>query len=335
MCKPYPSPVNTSQLETELTSHPDRHFVNFLMRGFNDGFDAGITKLPVIPYICKNLLSATKQPQSTMELLQTELERGYVIGPYDFIPFSCYRISPIGIAVGKYSGKKRLIVDLSAPHDNEIHASLNELINKEEFSLSYVTIDNAIKIIVKCGKGAQMCKVDIRDAFKLIPIKESLWPFYGIQWDGRYYFYTKLVFGSRSSPKIFDFLSEALCWILRNNYNVQHVLHLLDDFLTIDNPDYLSERTMAISTLVFNKLNIPLSVHKTAGPATVLEYLGVVLDSIQMEARLPLDKVKRISSLLETFINRSSCTKRELLSLLGHLNLHVESFIRDVHLCHI
>ena len=77
---------------------------------------------------------------------------------------------------------------------------------------------------------------------------------------------------------------------------------------------------MAILTLVFNKLNIPLSVHKTAGPATVLEYLGVVLDSIQMEARLPLDKVKRISSLLETFINRSSCTKRELLSLLGHLN---------------
>ena len=185
MCKPTPSPVNTSQLETELTSHPDRHSVNFLMRGFNDGFDTGITKLPVIPYICKNLLSATKQPQSTMELLQTELERGYVIGPYDFIPFSCYRISPIGIAVGKYSGKKRLIVDLSAPRDNEIHASLNELINKEDFSLSYVTIDNAIKIIVKCGKGAQMCKVDIRDAFKLIPIKESLWPFYGIQWDGR------------------------------------------------------------------------------------------------------------------------------------------------------
>ena len=320
MCKPTPSPVNTSQLETELTSHPDRHFVNFLMRGFNDGFDTGITKLPVIPYICKNLLSATKQPQSTMELLQTELERGYVIGPYDFIPFSCYRISLIGIAVGKYSGKKRLIVDLSAPHDNEIHASLNELINKEDFSLSYVTIDNAIKIIVECGKGAQMCKVDIRDAFKLIPINESLWPFYGIQWDGRYYFYTKLVFGSRSSPKIFDFLSEALCWILRNNYNVQHVLHLLDDFLTIDNPDYLSERTMAILTLVFNKLNIPLSVHKTTGPATVLEYLGVVLDSIQMEARLPLDKIKRISSLLETFINRSSCTKRELLSLLGHLN---------------
>ena len=66
-----------------------------------------------------------------------------------------------------------------------------------------------------------------------------MWPFYGMQWDGRYYFYTKLVFGSRSSPKIFDFLSKALYWILLNNYIVKHVLHLLDDFLNTDNPDFL------------------------------------------------------------------------------------------------
>ena len=55
------------------------------MRGFNDGFDTGIAKLPVIPLICKNLLSAMKQLQSTMESLQTELDLEYVIGPYDSI----------------------------------------------------------------------------------------------------------------------------------------------------------------------------------------------------------------------------------------------------------
>ena len=35
---------------------------------------------------------------------------------------------------------------MSAPHDNDCHPSLNELINKEDLSLS-VTIDSAIKII--------------------------------------------------------------------------------------------------------------------------------------------------------------------------------------------
>ena len=45
-------------------------------------------------------------------------------------------------------------MDMSAPHENDLHPSLNELINKEECSLSYVTIDNAIRKIKKLGKGA-------------------------------------------------------------------------------------------------------------------------------------------------------------------------------------
>ena len=40
----------------------------------------------------------------------------------------------------------------------------------------------------------------------------------------------------------------AICWILKHNYNIENVLHLLDDFLTIDRPDSFAERTMAILT---------------------------------------------------------------------------------------
>ena len=204
---------------------------------------------------------------------------------------------------------------MSAPHDNDIHPSSNELINKEEFSLSYVTIDDAIRIIKKLGKGALMCKVDLMDAFKNLNVAEHLWPYQGIKWNNKYYFYTRLVFGSRSSPKLFDNVSKAICWILKNNYNIENVLHLLDDFLTIDRPTFLADRTMAILTMVFNKLGLPLSVKKTAGPSKVLEYLGVILDSEQMEARLPLDKLRRITDAVNSFQSRTSCTKRELLSL--------------------
>lgn len=294
--------------------------MHYLIQGFKIGFDTGISSLPQTCYECDNLLSAKRQPESTYELLQTEVERGYVVGPFNSVPFELYRISPLGIAVGKYSGKKRLIVDLSAPHDNDEHPSLNELIDKEEFSLSYVTIDTAIRKIKTLGKGAWLCKVDIKDAFKLCPIKESLWPYYGVKWFNNYYFFTRLVFGSRSSPKIFDCLSEAVCWILENNYGINHILHLLDDFLTIDKPDSMPDRTMAILTLVFNKLGIPLSETKTVGPVTELEYLGIILDSFRMEARLPVDKIRRISSILSSFRDKKSCTKLELLSLLGHLN---------------
>ena len=87
----------------------------------------------------------------------TGLERGYIIGSFNNIPFEHYRISPLGVAESKYSEKKRLIVDLLAPHDNPSHPSLNALINKEDFSLSYVTIDSAIKI-KKLEKGTWLTK---------------------------------------------------------------------------------------------------------------------------------------------------------------------------------
>ena len=50
------------------------------------------------------------------------------------------------------------------------------------------------------------------------------------------------------------------------------------------------------------------------------EYLGIILDSTSLEARLPVNKVQGINNILVSFLDKKSCTKRELLSLLGHLN---------------
>ena len=128
------------------------------------------------------------------------------------------------------SKKKRLIVDLSAPYESSDVISMNDLIDKESNSLTYVTIDNAIKLIKTAGVGALMCKVDISDAFKLVPLKPETWNMFGIKWKGLYYFYQRLVFGYRSSPKIFDQLSIAICWIAKHKYKIENVIHLLDDF---------------------------------------------------------------------------------------------------------
>jgi len=229
-------------------------------------------------------------------------------------------VSPIGVAEGKYSYKKRLIVDLSSPHDDKIHDSINSLIDKDMCSLSYVKIDDAIRAIKEQGEGAILCKTDISNAFKLLPLKPDQMPFFMIKWRDSYYVYTRLVFGCRSSPKIFDNLSRAICWIAENNYGISVIFHLLDDFLTVQGPYSDGERTMALLTHIFGKLKVPLSKPKTVGPTTVLEYLGVVLDSDKMEARLPRDKIERIIDFIKYLLNRKSCTKREVLQLLGHFN---------------
>ena len=45
-----------------------------------------------------------------------------------------------------------------------------------------------------------------------------------------------------------------------------------------------------------------------------------ILDTEKLEARLPQEKVDRICEFIQIILHKSSCTKRELLQLLGHMN---------------
>ena len=181
-------------------------------------------------------------------------------------------------------------------------------------------MDHAIHLIKIAGTGARLSKTDIVDAFKIMPLHPSQWPMFGIKWEKKFYFSVRLSFGCRSSPHLFNLISEALCWILLNINRLPFVLHLLDDFLLIDFPS--SRPSQALETLksLFARLNIPLSAEKTQGPTTKLEFLGICLDSQRMCASLPPDKLTRVRSFIDLFLSSSSLTKSDLLSLLGHLN---------------
>ncbi|XP_075935401.1 uncharacterized protein LOC142935139 [Anarhichas minor] len=242
-----------------------------------------------------------------------------MIGPFTSPPFPIFRISPIGIATRKYSGKKRLIIDLSSPHGSTV-PSINSLIPSPDYSMQYTTIDHAASLIRLAGPGAWLSKADITSAFKVLPIHPDYWPLFGVLWKGAYYFSVHLTFGCKSSPKIFDCPSEALCWILINVHKLPYVIHLLDDFLTVTPPSSPPALGLHTLTTVFQELGVPLSAEKTAGPSTSLEFFGITLDSVSLQASLPTEKINRISLLISNFLLAPECTKHQLLSLLGHLN---------------
>ena len=84
-------------------------------------------------------------------------------------------------------------------------------------------------------------------------------------------------------------------------------IHCLESFTTLLN--------------VFMSLRVPTVASKTIGPSQVLEFMGIVLDSSRMEARLPDDKLARIQKLLDSFTNRRSTHLVDLQSLIGTLQL--------------
>lgn len=323
-----PTPIDVDHLECLLGKHPDPLMVTHLISGLRQGFDTGISKLPTSSKECNNLLSTKKLANQSIvdQLVAREKDRGYVIGPFKSSPFPLHRINPIGLVESKYSKKQRLIVDMSAPHEDQNHPSLNSLIDKNKYSLSYVRVDDAVNIIKRLGPGTWLSKTDITDAFKLIPIHPDLWHLHGFKWRGQFYYYTRLVFGSRSSPKIFDILSTALCWIAENCYQIPDILHLLDDFICFTAAKGDGQATTSRMLQMFQDVNIPLAKHKTVGPATCLEYLGIILDSKHMLTQLPEEKVSRILGIMSTMFKSStaSLVKRDFLVILGHLNFAMQ-----------
>ena len=314
------TPINIPRLEFELQSHPDRHFVDFLLAGLRLGFHTGIQQIPKCIHQGENLRSARKHPDVVSKLLKDEVDNGFLLGPYSSSPFPVYRISALGLVFGKYSEKPRLILDLSWPHDASDISSINDLIDKDACSLTYATIDEAIQSIMSAGRNSFLCKCDITAAFKLIPIRPDLVPFYGCRWNNQFFFFVRLPFGGRSSPRLFDCLSTAVEWIIINNYGIKHCQHLLDDFLTVDFTEEEGLRTMSLLTMLFKQLGIPLSQSKTIGPLTSLVYLGIILDTSFFSTRIPVEKVQRMSCLIHEFSSKKRCTKRELLQLIGHFN---------------
>ena len=193
--------------------------------------------------------------------------------------------------------------------------SVNDYIPKDPYSLQYIRVDDAISILKSLGPRAYMAKTDLKSAFCILPIHPDDWNLLGIYWQSRYYVDLYLLFGLRSSPFLFNQISEALQWILKHNYGLGHVLHILDDFFIAESSKLACLENF--STLPF--LRVPIVAAKTPGPSQVLEFMGIVLDSTRMEARLPEDKLARISKLLDSFSAHRAARLVDLQSLIGTL----------------
>ena len=63
-----------------------------------------------------------------------------------------------------------------------------------------------------------------------------------------------------------------------------------------------------------------MAAEKTVGLATMVTFLGVEVDTVEMELRLPLRKLEKLKWLVALWRVRKGCRKRDLQSLAGHLS---------------
>ena len=289
-----------------------------MLAGFAFGFDVGY-RGPSVARASENLRSARDNPEIIRKLLCEELLEKRLVGPFSSPPLLNLQCHPLGAVPKKHSDKWRSIYHLSFPCvDTD---SVNAFISQEFSSCTYVTVDDAINMLRSKGKGALMGKIDIRSAFRLLPILPSQRQLFGIFWEGEYYYDKCVGFGLRSAPKLFDQFAAAVEWIAKTKFGVHNVIHFLDDFFFVTSPSQSEgERCMSAMHALFRELGIPIAVDKTEGPSSRVEFLGILLDSERQVAQLPENKLVRLRALVRKFSCKRSATLAELQSLLGHLS---------------
>ena len=154
--------------------------------------------------------------------------------------------------------------------------SVNDFIDKDSYSLQYVTIDHVISHIKSLGAGCFLSKVDIECAFCIAPVHPDDWHLLGMKFNNQYYFDMRLSMGSCSSPYNSDTIGQALEFICKVNYLIQFVEHLLDDFITVE-PGSEPPRALQIIIELFQALGIPLAPEKIFGPTTYLRFFRYYL----------------------------------------------------------
>ena len=170
------------------------------------------------------------------------------------------------------------------------------------------------------GRHTLMAKLDIKDAYCLIPVHPQDCRFLGISWRGAVYVDCQLPFGLASALTILSAVAQVLEWILHAQ-GVHHIIHYLDDFLVLrapNSPECTAALTITLHTCA--ELGVPLASDKIEGPTTSLRFLGIQLDSTSLSLSLQGDRLGNygvclIGGLVESVLNEP----KQFPSLVGHL----------------
>ena len=295
--------------ERELIGDKDREF---LLEGVRDGFNI-VSKFDFEPAEEENYGSALdpENVASVEEQIKIELEEGR----YEIVHQKPLIVSALG-AIRKPSGKIRLIHDASRPPGG----ALNDYAELE-MKQSFQSLRDATELL---SHGSYMSKIDLKSAYRSVGVNPLCFPGTGLKWKFKgdnhdtYIIDKCLPFGAKFSPGIFHRLTQAVRrMMLRRGYRI---VVYLDDFLIIESSrDRCLEAQRCLLELLRN-LGFSIAWEKVEGPAQVLTFLGVEINTIDDLLVLPEGKLNEFEMLVNEVLNSKRISLRKLQSLAGKLN---------------
>ena len=299
-----------------MNAYPDKAAARTLAVGFTKGFRLNYQGARV-QRDSKCLPSALRNSNAVRKKLSKEIDAGRVAGPFVERPLPKLQCSPIGIVPKKVPGEFRLIHHLSHPTGS----SINDGIPREFCTVEYASFDRAVHLAASNGKGALLAKCDIKSAFRLLPVHPDDFELLGFQFDGKFFFDKALPMGASVSCSLFEKFSSFLEFKVREVTKSDAVLHYLDDFCFVG-PPHSKKCSALLSSFqsICSVLGVPLAEEKTEGPSSVITFLGLEIDTITQQVRIPADKLTALKNSIDATLHSEVRSLQSIQSLIGSLN---------------
>ena len=241
-------------------------------------------------------------------------------------------INAIG-CVPKSDGSVRLIHDLSRPHEH----SANDL--APDMACKLDSLENVCNFI---QPGDFMCKLDLRSAYRVVNLHPSNHAITGLKWRFQgeaadtLLYDTRLPFGARLSPAIFNRITQSVCRYMHRAGFTRTFVYI-GDFLIVESSHEAAATALKVLLYQLRKLGFWIAYEKMEGPCQKLVYLGAELDSLFMSVHLTPARLQKLHAEITATLARKRSSLRQLLQLTGKLNFACvavrggRAFLRRLH----
>ena len=278
---------------------------------------------PLPPVNSVNAQSTFEHGQLLTDTVATWVKNGFVAGPFDCPPVPGFRTNPLGVIVK--NGKVRPILNMSGP----IGRSFNDNIDRRKLERLHMGTAKQFSYALKnAGVGAIFSKYDIRDAYKLMPVKVEDYRLHGFSWLGKYFVETRQPFGGVQAPCNFDRLGKTKDLVVCINSGTPRssVFRALDDSPCVGSKlEGTVEKFSAEMRRVCEATKIPLAPNCPAAEkafelVTMGTVLGVKFDSSNLTWSLSTDKADKIIRRCQNAIAKSHMELKQVQQLMGSVN---------------
>jgi hypothetical protein len=275
------------------------------------------------PITVENTESAYEHGELLTDKIASWIDAGFVVGPFNAPPMPGFRANMLMAVVRNEA--VRPIINLSEPKGY----SFNDNVEKNRIEkVSMATAKSFSYAVRKAGVGSCMSKFDLRDAYKIVPVKKEDWKLQGFKWLHKYFIETQLIFGAGPSVANFDRLAKTLVDLTCAKCSVlpSLVCRTLDDIPVVapKNSGWTEEFSEELKNIC-RKIGVPLADNcpekvKAFENSSVGTVLGIEFNTERMEWSLPARKADKLLRKIDRIIESESTCLVDVRSLMGSVN---------------